>query len=166
MGKEIERKFLVRDDTWRVEADAGLHCAQGYLCVGPPVAVRVRIMGGKAMLNIKKAVLSTGGEIPGAIHAVERDEFEYPIPLDDAEALLAGLCNGYPIEKTRHKFSYGGYVWEIDVFAGENAGLIVAEIELSSADEPFERPSWLAEEVSHDPRYLNSNLSRKPFSQW
>jgi adenylate cyclase len=162
VGKEIERKFLVRNDTWRVEADAGLHCAQGYLCAGPPVSVRVRIMGGKAMLNIKRAVPSTKGEV----QAIERDEFEYPIPLDDADALLAGLCDGYPIDKTRHKLGYGGYVWEIDVFAGENAGLVVAEIELPSPDEPFARPPWLAEEVSHDPRYLNSRLSRKPFSQW
>lgn len=155
MGIEIERKFLIRDASWRAEADAGLHCVQGYLCVGPPVAVRVRIMGGEAKLNIKKATLS-----------VQRDEFEYAIPLDDAEALLAGLCDGYAVEKTRHKLRHGGRTWEIDVFGGENAGLTVAEIELPSPDAPFERPPWLGVEVSDDPRYLNSNLSRMPFNRW
>lgn len=155
MGIEIERKFLVRDDSWRGEAGEGLRCVQGYLCVGPPVAVRVRIMGGSAKINIKKSTLS-----------VQRDEFEYPIPLGDAEDLLAGLCEGYPVEKTRYRLHYGDYTWEIDEFAGLNKGLVVAEIELPHVDAPFERPPWLGTEVSDDPRYLNSSLSRKPFTQW
>lgn len=155
MGMEIERKFLVKDGSWRIEADAGWSCVQGYLCVGPPVAVRVRIMNGQATVNIKKATL-----------AIARDEFEYPIPLEDAQALLRGLCEGYVIEKTRHRVRYGGYIWEVDVFGGENAGLTVAEIELPREDAPFERPAWLGVEVSADPRYLNSSLSRKPFGRW
>ncbi|HNR35371.1 MAG TPA: CYTH domain-containing protein [Candidatus Hydrogenedentes bacterium] len=155
MGIEIERKFLVRDESWRNEADAGIVCVQGYLCVGPPVAVRVRIMGVSANINIKKSTL-----------IIQRDEFEYPIPLDDAKELLAGLCDGYPVEKTRYRLPYGGYTWEIDEFAGVNAGLVVAEIELPREDAPFERPPWLGAEVSADPRYLNSSLSRHPFTHW
>lgn len=155
MATEIERKFLVRDDSWRVDADAGLDAVQGYLCVGPPVSVRVRVMGGKAMLNIKKSTLD-----------IARDEFEYPIPVEDAEAILSGLCDGMPIAKTRHKLRYRGFVWEIDVFSGENSGLVVAEIELPHTNTEFDLPPWLGEEVSGDPRYLNSSLSRRPFKQW
>lgn len=166
VGKEIERKFLVGDASWRVSADAGLRCVQGYLCAGPPVSVRVRIMGGHATLNIKKAEFPKEGETPGASFLIERDEFEYSIPLGDAEALLAWICDGYPVEKVRHKVFHGGYVWEIDVFSGMNVGLVVAEIELPEVNAAFERPSWLGEEVSQDPRYLNSSLSLKPFRQW
>ncbi len=154
MGTEIERKFLVIDDSWRTGV-RGVSCRQGYLCVGPPVAVRVRIMNGRGTLNIKKATLD-----------ITRDEFEYPIPIEDAEKLLADLCEGYAIEKTRHKTVFAGATWEIDEFHGENRGLVVAEIELSAPDQPFERPPWLGDEVSGDPRYLNSSLSRRPYSQW
>ncbi|MBP8130880.1 MAG: CYTH domain-containing protein [Candidatus Hydrogenedentes bacterium] len=154
MGKEIERKFLIAGDTWRTGA-RGVSCRQGYLCVGPPVAVRVRVMGGRATLNIKRATLD-----------ITRDEFEYPIPAEDAEALLAGLCQGYLVEKTRYRIAFGGHVWEVDEFHGLNAGLLVAEIELNTPDEPFARPPWVGSEVSGDPRYLNSSLTTRPYCQW
>ena len=148
MGTEIERKFLVTDETWRRHAQPGQAMRQGYLYVGPPTAIRVRTAGDRAWLNIKKATL-----------AVTRAEFEYPIPLEDAQAILDHLCEGYIIEKTRYKI-------EIDEFHGVNGGLIVAEVELDHEDQPFKKPSWVGEEVSGDPRYLNSHLSRRPYSQW
>ncbi len=154
MGTEIERKFLVTGEGWRVGAMA-VSCRQGYLAVGPPVAVRVRIMGGEATLNVKRATLD-----------VVRSEFEYRIPLKDAEDMLNGLCEGYVIEKVRHRVAFGGKTWEVDVFGGANAGLVVAEIELDRADERFERPPWLGPEVSGDARYLNTSLSRRPYRLW
>jgi CYTH domain-containing protein len=154
MGTEIERKFLVSDESWRADAH-GAPCRQGYLTVGPPVAVRVRLMGGQATLNVKKSTIN-----------VVRDEFEYAIPLEDAEAMLNGLCEGWIVEKTRYKVEFSGRVWEIDVFDGANQGLVVAEIELRDETEPFPSPPWLGEEVSGDPRYLNSNLSRNPYTRW
>lgn len=141
-------------DGWRDHA-APAQCRQGYLAVGPPVSVRVRVMGGKATLNIKRATSN-----------IARDEFEYPIPERDAGELLDGLCDGYVIEKTRHRVEYAGKTWEIDEFCGVNAGLVVAEIELERADEEFERPPWLGKEVSEDARYLNSSLSCRPYSLW
>jgi len=157
MGKEIERKFLLKGNAWQlVTREArGMPVRQGYLCVGPPVAVRVRIAGDKGNVNFKKSALS-----------ITRDEFEYPIPVEDAEAMLAGLCEGHVIEKTRYKVPWGGLTWEIDVFSGMNEGLVVAEIELESEDQSFERPEWLGEEVSGDPRYLNTHLSRTPYALW
>ena len=157
MGKEIERKFLLKSDALRlVTANThGTRVRQGYLCVGPPVAVRVRIAGDKAQIKIKKSTLS-----------LTRDEFEYSIPLEDAEAILAGLCEGHVIEKTRYKIPYGGPVWEIDVFGGMNEGLVVAEVELESEGQSFDRPEWLGDEVSGDARYLNTHLSRMPYALW
>ena len=158
MGIEIERKFLVSNDSWRragAPNAAPVSCRQGYLAGGPPVAVRVRIMGGKATLNIKKATLE-----------ISRDEFEYRIPENDAEQMLNNLCEGHIIEKTRFRIEYGGKIWEIDEFGGANAGLVVAEIELDRPDEVFTTPPWLGPEVSGDPRYLNSSLSRCPYSLW
>ena len=154
MGKEIERKFLVADEGWRTGSE-GVRYAQGYLAVGPPVAVRVRVGGGKAALNVKKATLD-----------IVRDEFEYPIPLEDAEAMLAHLCEGRIIEKTRYKVPFAGQVWEIDVFEGANVGLVLAEVELRDRDEEIERPPWVGDEVSGDARYLNTGLSRHPYTQW
>jgi len=154
MGKEIERKFLVADELWRAGAQ-GTSCRQGYLAVGPPVAVRVRIMGGKATVNIKKATLD-----------ITRDEFEYEIPRADADRILDGLCVGHIIEKMRHKIAYGGLTWEVDEFEGANKGLVVAEVELNREDQPFEKPPWLGPEVSGDPRYFNANLTLRPYSTW
>lgn len=154
MGQEIERKFLLRDETWRKSAPSALY-RQGLLTPGPPASVRVRIMGDRAMLNIKESTLD-----------ISRREFEYPLPLEDAEEILEQLCVGSLIEKTRHFVQFGGMTWEIDEFHGANEGLIVAEIEIESRDQEIEIPSWAGEEISGDPRYLNANLAFHPYSQW
>ncbi len=154
MGIEIERKYTVSGDAWRTGARR-TRCRQGCLCVGPPVAVRVRIMGEAASVNVKRATLS-----------LTRDEFEYAIPVADAAAMLADMCVGYPVDKTRHVLEYAGMRWEVDEFHGHNAGLIVAEIELASEDQEFEAPPWLGPEVSHDARYLNTHLTQKPYTMW
>lgn len=154
MGQEIERKFLVIDESWR-EGARSLPCRQGYLSLGPPVTVRIRLMGGRGTLNIKQSTLD-----------VARAEFEYPVPPGDAEELLGHWCIGDLVEKTRHYVEHGGMTWEIDEFDGANRGLVVAEIELEDPDQEVRRPSWAGREVSGDPRYLNSNLSRHPYSEW
>lgn len=154
MGIEIERKFIVTSDAWRELADAGKACRQGYLASGKNAAVRVRIMGQTAWLTVK-----------GVRAGISRPEFEYEIPRSDAEALLV-LCGDAVIEKRRHYSTFAGHLWEIDVFSGANAGLVLAEIELKSEDQPFECPPWLGPEVSTDPRYFNAALARHPFGQW
>ena len=154
MGKEVERKFLVKPGAWTPEG-AGTWYKQGYLSSQKERVVRVRIAGTKSMLTIK-----------GPTTGVTRSEFEYPIPLEDASILLDTLCEKPLIDKHRHLEVHGGKTWEIDVFHGENEGLVVAEIELTSEAEAFEHPAWLAEEVSSDPRYFNSNLLKNPFSTW
>ena len=155
MGLEIERKFLLRSDAWRDEADEGLYFHQGYLSTTPERVVRVRQMGERAVVTIK-----------GKGDGIARPEFEYEIPLDDAQAMLRELCLQPTIEKRRHKLKAGPHTWEIDVFDGDNLGLVVAEIELTSVSESFEKPNWLGEEVSDDSRYLNSNLIANPFKTW
>ncbi|MEM7254046.1 MAG: CYTH domain-containing protein [Pseudomonadota bacterium] len=154
MALEIERKFLLASDAWRREADHGVVMRQGYISNAVNGAVRVRIAGDGAWLTIK-----------GATEGVSRTEFEYPIPAEDASDLMA-LCQGPLIEKTRYRVQRGPHIWEIDVFAGENAGLVLAEIELSSADESFEHPAWIGSEVSDDPRYFNAQLSVSPYRSW
>lgn len=156
MAVEIERKFLVTGDAWRRDVSRSVLMAQGYLA-GPPASrcsVRVRIAGDAAHLNIKSA-------IPG----VERDEYEYAIPLADAERLLVTLA-GRCVEKTRHYVEVEGHLFEIDEFLDENAGLVVAEIELAHRDATFPRPAWLGREVSHLPRYYNIHLAAHPYSRW
>lgn len=155
MGVEIERKFLVNGDAWKKNVSRSIHYRQGYLCGSTHASVRVRVTDEDARLNIKSATLG-----------VQRDEFEYVIPLDEARQMLETLCEGPLIEKTRHLVEHKGHIWEIDVFEGQNQGLVVAEIELSVEDEAFERPPWVGEEVSHDPRYYNTSLVRHPFCQW
>lgn len=155
MGIEVERKFLITNERWREAADAGTAYRQGYLGGGDRASVRVRIEGNRANINIKSRTLS-----------VRRQEFEYPIPLDDARILLDQLCSGPLIEKTRYRVEYAGKIWEVDVFGGDNAGLVVAEIELAHEDESFSLPPWVGEEVSDDPRYYNVNLVTHPFKDW
>ena len=155
MPIEIERKFLVRNKSWRDTADDGVRFRQGYLIGAKQASVRVRIEGEQANLNIKGATLG-----------VRRQEFEYPIPLDEANELLDTLCEKPLIEKIRYTVRYGNHVWEIDLFEGDNAGLVVAEIELADEHEPFERPTWLGEEVSADPRYYNVSLVKHPYREW
>jgi adenylate cyclase len=156
MNKEIERKFLVRSDHWQALAGEGLFCEQGYLASSADgVTVRVRRMGGRGFLTIK-----------GPTEGISRTEMEYEIPEADAEAMIKNLCGGRMISKTRALINFGGFIWEIDVFAGANEGLVLAEIELESEDQSFETPDWLGEEVSHDARYFNSSLAKNPYRNW
>ncbi len=150
MPKEIERKFLLRDESWK-DGSSGCHYLQGYLSLDPARIVRVRKAGPSAYLTIK-----------GISHGTTRLEFEYPIPLPDAEALFA-MCVSPLVEKMRYTIDYHGKRWEVDEFHGENEGLVMAEIELSREDEPFDMPPWAGQEVSHDRRYYNASLSAHPF---
>ena len=155
MPLEIERKFLLSNDTWRLAVARTLKLAQGYLDRSAHCSVRVRLEGAEARLNIKSRTLG-----------VSRLEYEYPIPVDEAREMLTQLCGGRVIEKTRHFVPVGAHTFEIDVFEGENAGLVVAEVELGSPDEAFERPAWLGAEVSHDIRYYNTSLIDLPYARW
>lgn len=154
MGIEIERKFLVTSDAWRDGAPAGLRMSQGYLSRQPGRTVRVRLAGDRAWLTIK-----------GAAEGISRAEFEYPIPPSDAAGMLA-LCELGVIDKTRYEVPFGDHLWEVDVFHGENDGLIVAEVELGDACEKPLLPAWVGLEVSEDRRYANSSLTERPFRLW
>ncbi len=152
MAKEIERKFLVSEGSWR--SQKGTRYRQGYLNSVKERIVRVRTIGDKGYLTIK-----------GLTVGASRLEFEYEIPRPDADQLL-NICEKPLIEKTRFKVVEAGFVWEIDEFFGENQGLIVAEVELESEDQEFPRPPWVGEEVTGDPRYFNSNLIKNPYKVW
>lgn len=152
MAIEIERKFLVTGDAWR--SAEPVYFSQGYLNRDKARTVRVRIAGERAFLTIK-----------GLTQGVSRAEFEYAIPVEDARQLLA-LCEQPLIEKHRRKIPFAGFVWEVDEFLGDNLGLVVAEIELPSEDSEFAKPDWVGQEVTHDQRYFNSNLSQHPFNCW
>lgn len=152
MGVEIERKFLVTGTAWR--QGSGTRLSQGYLNRDKLRTVRVRVAGDKGFLTIK-------GETRGA----SRAEFEYDIPLSDAERMLQ-LCDGPVVEKLRYVVVHGDHTWEVDEFLGENQGLVVAEIELGSESEAFQKPEWVGAEVTTDPRYFNSNLATKPYRTW
>jgi adenylate cyclase len=152
MAAEIERKFLVQGEGWRDSPHQRL--CQCYLNRDKERTVRVRIAGDEAFLTIK-----------GITRGATRAEFEYPIPKQDAEQLL-GLSDGPMVEKNRHVIVYEGSRWEVDEFFGANAGLVMAEIELQSEDQPFSRPPWLGPEVTHDRRYYNSNLAGHPYREW
>ncbi len=153
MGLEIERKFLLADDGWRDHVRVSVRMKQAYLG-GEGVSVRVRFEGRRANLNIKQMRIGAA-----------RDEFEYVIPLDDARRLVE-LAQGGETVKTRHYVEHAGMTWEIDEFHGHNEGLIVAEIELDSVGQGVEKPPWLGEEVTHDERYYNVALAKKPYREW
>jgi len=155
MATEIERKFLVTSNSWREQVTRQKSIKQGYF--GPPnkASIRIRIDGDSANINIKSATLD-----------IVRREYEIPVPLSDAEEMLRDLCERPFIEKVRYLVPVGKHTWEIDEFAGDNQGLIVAEIELSSPDEDFEKPDWLGNEVSHDERYYNVRLVKNPYRNW
>ncbi|MDZ8052657.1 MAG: CYTH domain-containing protein [Aulosira sp. ZfuVER01] len=154
MAAEIERKFLVAGDSWRKLAE-GSRFVQGYISTAKQATVRVRIVGNQGYLTIK-----------GISVKYTRSEFEYPIPLADAQEMLDTLCDRPLIEKVRYKIEYGNLIWEIDEFDGVNKGLILAEVELSDEQQQIELPTWIGEEVSDNPKYYNSNLVKHPFSQW
>jgi adenylate cyclase len=155
MGIEIERKFLLKDDSWRQVADAGTRYVQGYINGSANASVRVRIEGQHAKLNIKSARLG-----------MRRQEFEYEIPLADAQVMLDDLCEKPLIDKVRYLVDVHGRHWEIDVFNGDNAGLVVAEIELQSEHDTVVLPAWAGKEVTDDPRYYNVSLVRHPYKDW
>lgn len=156
MNMEIERKFLVVGDSWRQMAGDGLYCEQGYLSAAPDGAtVRVRRMGGRGFLTVK-----------GSTRGVSRIEMEYEIPGEDARAMLENLCGGRTVQKTRYRMHTCGMIWEIDEFFAANEGLVLAEVELENENQSFEAPTWLGQEVSHDPRYFNAALAENPFSRW
>ncbi len=155
MATEIERKFLILNQDWQEYTKSELHIVQGYLATNEFSSTRIRIQNDKANINIKSATLG-----------ITRTEFEYSIPVDDARLMLDDLCIKPVIEKTRFTVEHMDHTWEIDVFSGDNEGLIVAEIELSSPDEAFEKPSWIGEEVSNDARYYNVCLVKNPYKNW
>jgi adenylate cyclase len=154
MGTEIERKFLIKDDSWRSLA-TGTKYRQGYLNSTKERVVRVRTIDDKGFLTIK-----------GITTGATRVEYEYEIPDTEASAMLDDLCEKPLIEKNRYKIALGGFTWEVDEFFGENQGLIVAEVELETEDQSFEKPVWIGEEVTGDPKYFNSNLIQNPFLKW
>ena len=154
MPQEIERKFLVRNEDWCVPG-TGIRYRQGYLCTVPERTVRVRLVRDQGFLTVK-----------GISVGATRDEYEYEIPAAEAAEMLDRLCQRPLIEKTRYRVEYHGLVWEIDRFAGDNAGLIIAEVELDEEGQAIELPDWVGKEVTDDPRYYNANLIANPFADW
>jgi len=155
MAYEIERKFLVVNDKWRDHASSSDYFRQGYLTNTDKCSIRVRVSDDMGYLNLKSATLD-----------IQRTEYEYEIPRDEAEEMLERFCEGPLIEKTRYYVRHDQHLWEVDVFEGANAGLIVAEIELDDVDEAFDKPEWTGQEVSDDPRYYNVCLVKHPFNEW
>lgn len=155
MATEIERKFLLKDSSWKEFTNEGTQYTQGYLVGSKYASVRVRIQGDRAFLNIKSATID-----------ITRQEFEYEIPLDEATEMLETLCERPLIDKVRYLIKNNKHVWEIDVFSGDNEGLVVAEIELKDKNEDFTKPDWLGEEVSDDERYYNVCLVKHPYKDW
>jgi adenylate cyclase len=153
MPKEIERKYLVKGNQWKSLAQGAIY-RQGYIATVGKQTVRVRIVGEQGYLTIK------GGNI-GAV----RSEFEYPIPREDAEEMLDTLCDRPLVEKVRYQIPDGDLVWEVDEFLGENAGLVVAEVELTDEHQKITLPDWIDRQVS-DPKYFNANLVKHPYSKW
>ncbi len=155
MALEIERKFLVTGDSWRDAVELETRMLQGYLANNQNATVRVRVAGDQAFLTVK-----------GMMRGASRSEYEYPIPPADAQAMLAELSVSPPVDKVRHQVRCGEHLWDLDVFAGENAGLVLAEVELEREDEPFEMPDWAGREVTGELRYYNVNLARHPYRHW
>lgn len=155
MAIEIEHKFLLADDSWRQLVNHSVEYKQGYLSSEPTTSIRVRTCGNQAWLNIKSATIGNS-----------RHEYEYEIPITDANEILTKLCHKPLIEKTRHFVNIAQHCWEIDEFYGDNQGLIVAEIELDDINESFQKPNWLGQEVTDDLRYYNNNLAIHPFTTW
>jgi adenylate cyclase len=154
MGIEIERKYLVKNDDWKTD-NGFSHYRQGYIFSGEKGVVRVRTIDDRGFLTIKSSAIG-----------LKRHEYEYEIPFNDAVEMFSTLCDDGIIDKKRFKISFGSHVWEVDEFEGLNYGLVLAEIELSDENETFEKPAWIGKEVSDDPRYHNSYLSKHPFSRW
>lgn len=161
MATETERKFLLKNDAWQTDENGnqrvGIPYKQGYIVSSKERTVRIRIAGNTGFITIKG---------PAPEGTLARPEFEYEIPLNDAEELFTTLCLPEKIEKTRYKIPFGSHVWEVDVFHGTNEGLVMAEVELASEDEQPEIPDWIGVEVTNDSRYFNGRLAQEPFSTW
>ncbi len=156
MAREIERKFLLASAAWRSAAEAGVRMVQGYADTGPAeLTLRFRLAGEGAFLTLK-------GRAVGLV----RSEFEYPIPVADCREMLDEFCGGRLVEKTRYRVPFAGFIWEVDEYHGANSGLFTAELEIPDPETVFARPDWLGREVTGDPRYTNSALSRLPWSRW
>lgn len=155
MAIEIERKFLLANDSWRTAVFKSINYRQGYLNSDANSSVRIRVSDDTAKINIKSATIGS-----------QRSEYEYDIPAEDAHELLSTLCHQPLVEKVRHLVSIGKHTWEIDEFSGDNQGLIVAEIELSAVDEDFTKPDWVGLDVTEELRYYNNQLSKYPYSKW
>ena len=155
MAVEIERKYLVKNDSWRDGVEAQARIMQGYLANDDNASVRVRVKGDAAFLTIK-----------GATSGISRSEYEYRIPVEDAESMLQELAIFPAIDKVRYSVRVGGHLWDLDLFSGENEGLVMAEVELGAEDEDFQVPDWAGEEVSGDSRYYNVNLAQMPYKSW
>ena len=154
MAIETERKFLLHYLPSSL-LTRGTLIRQGYMVTKKNIVVRIRLSGDNAFLTVK-----------GATRNASRKEYEYPVPQQDAMEMLSIFCKKPLIEKTRYQIEFKGFEWVIDLFSGVNKGLVVAEIELDSIDQPFEKPDWIGKEVTHDPRYFNSNLIEAPYSTW
>jgi len=154
MGKEIERKFLVKDETYKTLVERILYY-QGFLNTSKERVVRVRVVGDKSFLTIK-----------GLSKGATRTEFEYEIPVEDAKIMLEELCEKPIIIKYRYNIQIGDLLWEVDEFKAENEGLVIAEIELHDEFQNFVKPNWIGEEVTEDPKYYNANLIKHPFGSW
>lgn len=154
MTIEIEHRFLLKDDSWRAEAGEPEMMRQGYLSVDKECTIRVRIIGRKAWLTLK-----------GYISDTTRSEFEYEIPITHAEQMMQTMCP-FKLEKHRYKIEYRGFMFEIDEYFGDNAPLVVAELELPGEGVPFEKPDWLGEEITSNGKFTNAYLSKHPYSQW
>jgi adenylate cyclase len=155
MALEIERKFMVINDKWKDSVVSQTVIKQGYLATTEKASVRVRVGGDQANINIK-----------GTTKGISRREYEYPIPLEEAQELLDHLVTGAAIDKVRYKVRCGNHIWDLDLFRGANQGLVVAEVELSHEDEDFVMPDWVGDEVSMDTRYYNASLVQHPFCDW
>jgi adenylate cyclase len=155
MAYEIERKFLLCSDAWRAEVHKTIHIKQDYLCNTGKASLRVRVTDDQAYISSKTMTFE-----------IRRHEFEYEIPRTDAEFMIQYMCTGNPLIKQRHLVKVKGHTWEIDVFEGANAGLVVAEIELRHESESFSKPEWIGAEVSAEQRYFNMNLIEHPYSEW
>lgn len=154
MGTEIERKFLVKDESWRAAIRSAATLRQGYLAIDGGMNVRVRTDGTEAWITIK-----------GPATGLKRPEFEWPVPTAEADQLL-DLCQGRVVQKTRYKVMVNHHVWEVDEFAGSNAGLVLAEIEMADEHERIDVPGWVGREVSGDRRFENASLSVIPYNLW
>jgi len=154
MGREIERKFLVCNNSYRLNSEAVFY-KQAYFRSTSDYSIRIRIIGEKGFINIK-----------GSVSGATRLEYEYQIPLEDAQLMIIDFCDNSIIEKYRYRISHDGFIWEVDEFIGANSGLVIAEIELTDEKQHFSLPDWVGDEVTGNPKYYNSNLVKFPFSNW